>query len=676
MSVPYDESQIDPTFRAVVAAWLKKLEIATRHRRQVFTLAANECFQFYVGHRSWADAMSSDIGGLQAADLPSDPAFKVSVNKTFEFVTLFGPSLYYDNPVRTAKPRKPVVVPPQFFANAAQLGSGVPVDPVMMQQMLMQRQLMYQQMLQQENMRVQQEGLTAVLLESYLNWSANEFNLQHEGRQGVNEGLIKGRGLLWTELYTPPGARFNAVRTVWDSVDHLYCDPDAGTFGRCQWVARKLVEPVWKVERDYNLKPGTLKANFESQAKFGEIALEEDGFYNRLRGQTNDLIVYYKIYSKMGAGGRLQGIAKHYREPLERLGDYVYLVVADGCPFPLNLPPDTPERPEVVENPETIYEMLAWPTPFWAMGEWPCTELDFHEVFNSAWPRPHLQAGLGELKFLNWVTSFLMGKIRNTCRDFIAIKAEAGEEIKSIILNGGDLTLLELQASHNSISDLVSFLQHPEVNGDIWKMIAEVEKNFEKRVGLNELLYGMQGESAMRSASEAHLRQSNTQIRPDDMRRQVEAWQSRVAAKEAMACRYHLKGEDVQHVFGVMGAMAWDQYVASRDLDQIAHQLEYRIEAGSTERPNKNWEQQAVGQAAQTLIPVFQQYAQLTGDMSPLNAMVTDYTKSIDLDPQRYQLRSPMMMMQQQLPPGEAPPEEEAPAGHQDESTTNIPPPG
>ncbi len=77
-------------------------------------------------------------------------------------------------------------------------------------------------------------------------------------------------------------------------------------------------------------------------------------------------------------------------------------------------------------------------------------------------------------------------------------------------------------------------MQHPEVNGDIWKLISAVEEMFDKRVGLNELMYGEEGSTQIRSAQEASIRNQNMSVRPDDMSKQVEQWMSEVAAKEAI----------------------------------------------------------------------------------------------------------------------------------------------
>jgi hypothetical protein len=293
---------------------------------------------------------------------------------------------------------------------------------------------------------------------------------------------------------------------------------------------------------------------------------------------------------------------------------------------------------------QEILDRLAWPTPFWAHGGWPVVPLDFHPVPNCPWPMSHLRAGIGELKFLNWAYSFLAGKMRNTTRDFIAIKKEAGEEIKTAILEGRDLTLLDLEADHKAVNELIQFLQHPEVNKDIWQVIAAVEENFDKRVGLNELMYGAQGPTQIRSAQEAQIRNQNMSVRPDDMAKQVEEWMSDVARNEALCARYHLTAADIQPVLGDLGAQMWDTYVASQDLNEITRQLDYRIEAGSMRKPNKDTEVANMNEGMQILLPVFQAYAQMTMDMNPLNNLIADWAKSRDLNPARYLMQSMPMM--------------------------------
>src|SRR5690606_31612554 len=161
---------------------------------------------------------------------------------------------------------------------------------------------------------------------------------------------------------------------------------------------------------------------------------------------------------------------------------------------------------------------------------------------HSVWPMAHLKAALGELKFLNWATSFIAGKIKSTCRDLLAVPKSLDETIKETILNGTDLALVEIEAEHGTVSDVLQFLQHPSVNGDIWRCLDMIERNFDKRTGLTELLYGMAGTTQIRSAEEAAIRDDNASVRPDDMAKQVETWQRAIAAREAFTARFMLKG--------------------------------------------------------------------------------------------------------------------------------------
>lgn len=619
-------SRGDDMLKAVCTHWITKIEHAKRHKKTVFQEDADECMAFYNGPKNWDDLMHTGAGLVQKDILP-ETTFKMRVNKAFELVTIFAPTMVYQNPVRTVSLREQVTIDPTFFP-----------DPYL-----------YQAIVQQETVRLSTDQLKAQVVEAYLNFLPSENDLAGESRKAIEEALIKGRGCLWTELYTPPGCDFTMPRSTFDSVDDLLIDPDANSLEEATWIARRCIHPVWQVERDRGLKPGTLKGNMESQALQTEVAGSASAQYDRKRGLTNDLITYWKIWSKMGIGGRLSGINKKFRGPLELFGDFVYLEVARDVSYPLNLPPDVQAQEGFEQDPSIVTDRVQWPTPYWADGAWPVSCLDFHKVPMCPWPMSHLKAGLGELKFLNWAMSFLAGKLRNTTRDFIAIKKEAGEEIKTNILEGRDLTLLELEAN-GQISELVQFLQHPEVNGDIWKLISAVEANFDKRVGLNELMYGEEGATQIRSAQEASIRNQNMSVRPDDMSKQVEGWMSEVAAKEAIAARLHLSQDDITPALGQVASGMWMQFVASQDLNEVCRGLSYRIEAGSAKKPNKDTQVSQASEGMQTLLPFFTQYATTTGDVQPINNLIQDWAKARDLDPNRYLLQP--MPVAPPMPPG------------------------
>jgi hypothetical protein len=647
----YAQSEIDPILNAVCTHWISKIRMSYDYKRRIFSDTADECMQFYNGPRSWDELMGSQLGtgGVSAEEGFPSPDFKVVVNKTFEFVTLFGPTLYYENPIRVARPRAPIQVPVELFPNPA----------------------MFYPIAVQEDRNVRLNGLRGVCLETYLNYLPYEFGLAQESRCSIEEALIKGRGCMWTELYQPPGTTWKVVRSYYDSVDHLFVDPDSMSFEHAMWIAKRCIQPVWQVERDFGLRRGSLRGNYESMAQQAAVMLDENLQYDRRRGFTNDLLVFYKIWSKMGMGGRLAGINQAYRGPLEMFGDYCYLVVAENTPFPLNLSPDVVNVPGFASDPSQVFARTAWPTPFWAIGrdEWPVSNLDFHPIPNTAWPMAHLKSAMGELKFLNWLASFLMGRVRTSCRDFLVVRKSLSEEFKDTILRGGDLALIELDSDMpGKVEELVQFLAHPQVNGDVFRLMEIVNTMFDKRTGLNELMYGGGGTTQIRSASEIQLRSESSSVRPDDMARVTEDWMSRVAVKEAMCARYHLRGADVSPILGTVGSILWDTFVATVDLQEASRQLEYRIEAGSSRKPNKEFESRTMDTMFQAVAPFLQTYAQATGDCGPINNLIADLAKSRALDPNRY------VVKMAPPPPPQPPPQPGEPAAGPEQEPAAAPP--
>lgn len=448
---------------------------------------------------------------------------------------------------------------------------------------------------------------------------------------------------LWTELYTPPGSQMRFAGSFYGSVDDLILDPDAETIDDCKWIMRRCVEPVWKVEEDYGLAPGTIRGNLESNGQQGLVAADPDGDYRRKQGLTNDLLVYYKLFSKMGMGAKLSGVTSTLRQELDQYGKFVYLVLCDTCHYPLNLPPEVTEA----NDDQEIRRRIEWPTPYWADDGWPFAELSFHRVPKQLYPMSHLKPGMGELMFINWAYSFIAGKIKTSCRDFVVVAKSLNEEFKNTILSGKDYELIEIEKAHGTISELVQFLQHPQFNGDIWKVIQAVEQNFEKRVGLTELMYGTSA-NQLRSASEAQVKSDQLRVRPDDMANKVEDMMGKVARQEALCARWHLTGQDIQPVMGPIASQFWDQLVVPSDPNMVLHQLEYRIEAGSAKKPNRDRDANNMQQALQNLFQPMMGYAQASGDYDAINTLIADWAKSIDLDPEKYLFKPPPMLP----PPG------------------------
>ena len=610
----------------LVKAWLGVVEEAKKIKKETFGADAEECLRYYDGPYAWQwrkKYRSKLTSEADLEDTPIEPTFKMSVNKTAEFVQIFGPTLYHRNPQRKVTPNPLVSV-----------SDIVPAE-------LTDRPEM-QALLQQEQAVLPPIKFTRAcqsrLMETLLNYTPNELNLKDHIRLALEEAMIKGMGVVWIEAWTNPLGNQTLIGSFYDTVDNLYMDPDAETLDDAEFIIRRREEPVWRVADKFHLKESEVKGNAESVTSSGSTASMDDESYHRSRGATNDMVVYYEIYSRTGAGEKLTGakdIDESLKDQLAGLGKYVYLAVANNLPYPLNL---APSHIRAAQGDHDLIEATSWPIAFWEDGQWPFVPVYFHTRPRSPWPIPHIKFGLGELKFLDWAYSFIASKIGHTCRDLIAVPKSLSEEMKDAILRGKDLGLIEIEELHgNTIKDIVSYLQGPQFNGDIFNVIQYVETNLEKRLGLNELAYGMASKQ-IRVAADAEIRQQSTQIRPTDMANRVEDAASLMARLEAIASRLILKSADIVPIMGPIGGMLWLHFIENVDETRVALELDYRVEAGQARKPNKEKEVQNMQTAMQQLLPVLLQ----TGNFNAANALIQDWAKSIDLlNPERYALQPP-----------------------------------
>jgi hypothetical protein len=638
------------SMRPVVTRWIEKLRLAREHKKKEFQDDADEANRFFDGPYDWlykgwrkggpGGALAMGVGD---EDVPG-PSVEMTVNKTAELVQLFGPALYHQNPYRKVSPRKPPTLPAELY--------GDPNDPNL------------QAYLQQLGARQMQAGAAdrsrAMLLEHVLNYTPDALDLKTQSRWAIDEALIKGMGVLWT-MPTNPAAGGKLAGSFFGTVDDLFMDPDAETIGEAKWVARRCRHPIWEVEQQYGLPPGTLRnrGSMESYTQAANISASDggDGDYLRKKGESCDLITYYKIWSKMGLGGRLSGMPIDAADRYDGLGNFVYLVVCDGCTYPLNVPRDLcdflcdEDQSVRAQAAQAAGQFVQWETPYWADDAWPFEPIAFHWRPRKLWPMSHMKPAMGFLQFINWTYSMMAAKIRIACRDFIAVAKSAGEELKNSIKHGADFTIIDVESIHGSIDQVVKFLSHPGFNPEIYKVLEGAIAAFERATGLSELMYGLSNRQ-MRSAQEASVKSDAINVRPDDMATKVEEAMTNLSRREAFCLRWHLSGQQLVGVLGTDGAQAWDQLLTVSDPATILRSLEYRIEANSIRKPNRATEAENMRQATQSLSQFFFQYAQATGDVAPFNALVTDWAKSIDLDAAGYQLQPPPPPP----PPGQGPP--------------------
>ncbi len=653
----------EDALRSLATGWLKKIELSLKHKRP-FTEDGREAMSFFDGPHNWfwKDTYARHEYGYNRTIAP--PAFRMQVNRVFEAVKLFGSVIYHRNPVRTVTPAKYPFVSPEVV--------GV-VDE--------QSMMAYQQAAQDTIQRTEIRKIAALLMERYLNYTPNELDLKTHSRRVVDEAIIKGMGVWWTEMVTLPGSDIGVIGSFADSVDNFTMDPDATEIEDITWCARRCTHPIDVVARQYGLDRDQLKGHLDGAKPIdgegdNQIFTEEDQTYKgRKAGKSNELVTYWKIWSKTGLGDRLKDTPKELVGTFDAVGDNCYIVVCEGIPHPLNMPPSALEEQvdEATGMPPGLFRAVQWPIPFWAEANgWPFVALDFHRKPGYVWPISHIKPGIGELRFLNFAMSFIAQRVATSCETLLGVSKAADQDIKDQILSQSEKGFKVVEISETlgrSVNDLISVFQLPEVSPELWRIVDAVAQQFDKRVGLTELAYAMTS-SQIRSATEANVKAEQLSVRPDDMANRLEDAMSLLARREALAARWLLRPQDVDSIVGPLGAAAWAQHIASMDPATVAREFEYRVEAGSARKPNKATRVEQMQAALQTLGPILQGLVPM-GMVDPLNALISDWADSLDIDAKPYLLPPPPPPPPPPGPPGIPP----GPPAGPDGAAPDQPPP-
>jgi hypothetical protein len=606
--------------RSIVDSWLGKIEIGLKERHERFGKYAEEATRFYDGNHDWMwqDHYARGNGGFLDKEGGVLPNFRISVNKLFEAVALFGPALYHQNPNILVNPLEPPEVPPEAI--------GIdPNDPYAMAE--------YQQLAAEEQQHSAVKRACASVKTRYLNWLQQENDKKTQARRAITEAIVAGVGYLETTVWRPPSDKVTMPTSRYLSWYDVVLDPDAVYWEDLQYIAIRRVQPTNLAERRFNLEPGSLKGHFQSFATQASKRGKKEAKENRA-GKSFDLVEYWEVFSKNGFGDRLKSAdnatQKNHQFDYEVLGDNCWIVVCKGIPYPLNCPTTT-----LMEGDgRQVFDSVQWPIPFWYDQDgWPISRLTFYEKPAEVWPISLFKPAIGELRFINWCLSFLADKVASSCVTYMGVLKEAGATIqKQLTGSMTPFTVVEIStALGKPLSQVVEFLQAPNFSADIWKMISEVLDLIDKRTGLTELIYGLTG-TQMRSATEANVRDQNISVRPDDMASRTEDFLSEVAIREMQAARWFVEPQDVEPSIGKLGAMVWANYVMQGDPADVVMNFEYRIEAGSAKKPNKNNKISQLQELSQYALPIFQNFA-TQGIVSPYNGFMTELCKAMDIEP-------------------------------------------
>ena len=660
---------MDNPLSALPLIWLKNINRAKKRRNEEFDADGEKALAFYDGDHdfifnkssssSTSSSSNSISGGKTSSENFAAPDFKMTVNRTFEFVSIMGPMVYNQNPTVRISPRTYPEIPPEIWGNP------------------MVAQMMGQQM----NQNKMKDQVVCQLLSTYLNYIPNETNMLQHARWAIDEALIKGMGALFTEVYTPTGMQTKMVRSTRVKTCHIVLDPDASCFEDIQWIAIECCHPVRQVEQDYGLPPGSLKKGTqESTMMSSMVDLELQSKYSRNKGETYDTLTYWKIYSKIGLGSTdawLQGDAGEAFATM--VGPFAFLVVAPGVPYPLNLPPDSlagidtdPTSPGFAMSLEFIRSKFSWQVPHYLDDAWPVEFLSFYDSPGSLYPMSPLKPAFGEQYAIDWIYSMLISKLRVACRSILAVSADAPPDVLDILNNGADYQVVQLGKS-GMLEKYIQQWSFQPFSPDIWTVLQGIEQNFGQRTGLQPMLYGAQGERQVRTAAEGNALNSNLNIRPQHMKDQVEQWLTRNSRRQALATRFHIKGQDIVPLMGQEYAALWDQFISNVSPETMVREYEYRMEAGSMRKPNPDSTTANLEQAANTMLPMlFEAMGANPANAQPLNFLMRGIMKNRAMD-WPYDIQPPLPPPMPMMPPGPGGPV--PPGGPQGPPPQEGPPP-
>lgn len=593
----------------LVDSWLQRLECAWKSDAYTgFRAVSEACYSFYKNSAKFMwerDFRDKFIGNIQA------PKFEITINKAFEYVALFGPYLFWDYPSRKVTAHNPL----NFGIGAF----GDPSDPYVQQQ--------YEQMQGQKEAEKQRRDARCQLMSSYLNYSQREQEngLALHARLAIQDALIKGRGVLVPRTYKHPGSSRTLTELRYESVDNLRIDPDCydPLLKSATWVAIRHRETVRECERRFKLKPGTLAnagsgATHEAVVKFNN---RDTNQIHKAEGKSNDLIVWYEIWSKCGVGGwKQQDHDSNLIKALDDVvGDHAYLCVAADVPWLLNAPPEAFH--EAITDDE-VEAMLGWPFPCFMDGRWPLAILDFYHDSESCWPVAPLSAALGQLICMNVLIAAFVEQAYENRKSIIAVAEEVAKDFESKLMGNESPVVVRIKEEvGKAVSDLVAFINRPGMNTDILEALQWVTESFNMATGMVPFMYGSE-QKVSRSAQDIAAKQERTSIRPEKMAKDVAAWQTEAATLEKFLACLYVQGADIRELIGDDGAFLWDQLIYGEDPEKVVRELTCYVEATDVARPNRERDLTNLQTLAQQLFPIYQAYAEASTDWQPLNQFI------------------------------------------------------
>ncbi len=395
---------------------------------------------------------------------------------------------------------------------------------------------------------------TAQILGDYLNYCLSEYDSYANARRCVDQAVVWGRAVAWTGRHPQ---KPEIICSLYDDVRNFFDDPDADTPEERRIVMRRRDRPREEVIAEY---PTATQAIMEIPRSETDKTTDA----GRAIGESGaDIISYYEAYATVGLY-RFKG-GKAIENGLKNMGQQ-----AD----------DTPQKYLFTKQGRFICNET-WEVPFYIDGEWPVSELDFYDFPGSLWPVSPLEPGINYQRAINWLSTFMMGRMRKAMRLVFAIANTAGEGLSDAeqdqVLIGNDIEALMISVSGGRT--LKDFIQ--ELNPSFeWmqqglRYLEYLTDRYNKATGKYDILYFGGTDTQSRTATDASMKDRNSRSRLEDMKDRIVKWETRKARKDALAARFLLDRNDIGQVMGDEAAQSWGFLVHpdGQGEQQMAQQL-------------------------------------------------------------------------------------------------------
>jgi len=400
----------------ICGIWRELFQVARRRKSHYLQMGA-ECDRYYRGPH--------DFVFHERADVPP-PTYEMTVNKVYEYVRVFSPLVYSDDPRRAV------------YLQAA----GVPE--------------------------------IARILKTWLNYAPREYGLKYHSRRAVEEALIHGRGILFTSVYRQTG---HPMTRALDSKD-VFIDPSADTWYGGDFIMHiERDVPIWKVGREYGwgVAQRLLDAGATARTTAGYLAGDQqksvfssgiDAAYDAAR------VTYAVIYSKMGIGLRAKKTDQ-------------FEFGADGEDF-VKLVIEPEQRLLLAVTPWEIpfwadYGKSSWPYSMFDPAErldpvWPMAPVEpgLGEQRFLDWAYSFV---MGKVR----ITSRSVGLADARIPDEFIESLKGNEDVELTKISEYDPEL---------IPNIVHWMEMPEIQPSLLTVLELVEDRFERATGLREVMQG------------------------------------------------------------------------------------------------------------------------------------------------------------------------------------------